>query len=606
MVAESGRSSSISLSGSADDFISPSQRHPRDTSTGENDMMDEGRKNSEEGMRDSEVLSDCSVDMPVSKILQQTDRVKWWKVYLMHFLFMWNSRTYEYASIFLIASAFPESLTATSIRGLASTISALLCSSAVGSWIDKSPSRLRTLLITICVNHTAMVAAYLCWIFWPMDPDDSSQLKGTPFSDLAKGMLFGGILFLDIVHDLSAIGYRLCLERDWVPVLVGQITAEMDYSLTQVNSVMMRIELICKLLAPSLLPLIVKSFNSPTGWILVIAASTISFWAFGVCCVRVIARGNVQLQLPKQIFTLLNGARNFTTEDTFTFPQLPSRSWPRKIYGFMYRDPATRLKHYFSFPMWPASISIALLQLTVLAYSATLITHLLEIGFSLSAITVARASGSILGLLGTIITPTAVAYLKKRYTQKLSPTRKRNEEDDKVVEAAVTRTVGFWGLTSQFLCLIPVVILLWNASDRAMGGHETVASPHVLITITLFAFLSLSRVGHFANYLMVQELGQVEIPVSQRSTFAGVEQSFKSLGELSHWLATIVWSQPEEFRWLALGSFLVTGLSVGLFGTWVRTKKSSLEGSGGEYDEIPLTDVINNEHEEHRNLTRHF
>lgn len=299
-----------------------------------------------------------------------------------------------------------------------------------------------------------MVAAYLCWLSWPAHPDDSSQVEGTPFSDLAKGMLFGGILFLDIVHDLSAIGYRLCLERDWVPVLVGPITAEMEYSLTQVNSVMMRIELTCKLLAPSLLPFIVNAFDSPTEWVLVIAASTISFLAFGVWCVQIIARGNVQLQLPKQIFTSLNMARNFCAEDTFTFPRLPSRPWPRRIYGFMYRDPATRLKHYFSFPIWPASISIALLQLTVLAYSATLITHLLEIGFSLSAITVARASGSVLGLLGTIITPAAVTYLKKLYTQKLSLIRGRNEEDNKAVEAAVTRTVGFWGLTSQFLCLV--------------------------------------------------------------------------------------------------------------------------------------------------------
>ncbi|TVY38510.1 Solute carrier family 40 member, partial [Lachnellula occidentalis] len=566
MVSGSGRSSSMSSSGSADDFINAGKMHRRDTFARENGMDDEG-KNSDEAMRDSEVLSESSDDLPVSKATQQTERAKWWKVYLMHFLFMWNSRTYEYASIFLVASAFPNSLTATSIRGLASTTSALLCSSAVGSWIDKSSSRCRTLIITICVNHAAMVAAYLCWLSWPTDHNDGSQAEGNPFSELTNGIIFGGIVFLDIVHDLSAIGYRLCLEREWVPVLVGPIAAEMDYSLTQVNSVMMRIELICKLLAPSLLPLIVKSFKSPTGWILVIAACTIAFWAFGVCCVQVISRGNVQLQLPKQIFTLLNGTRTFTTEDTFTFPQLPSRSWPRRIYGFIYRDPATRLKLYFSFPMWPASVSIALLQLTVLAYSATLITHLLEIGFSLSAITVARASGAILGLMGTIITPTAVTYLKKRYTQKLSPIRGRNEEHDRNAEAAVTRTVGFWGLTSQFLCLIPVVILLWNASDRVTGGDEA-TSPHILITITLFAFLSLSRVGHFANYLMVQELGQVEIPVSQRSTFAGVEQSFKSLGELSHWLATLIWSQPEDFRWLALGSFLVTGLSAGLFGTW--------------------------------------
>lgn len=61
------------------------------------------------------------------------ERMKWWKVYAMHFLFMWNSRTYEYVSvsstrlitpqactkasqIFLVALAFPGGLTATSIR----------------------------------------------------------------------------------------------------------------------------------------------------------------------------------------------------------------------------------------------------------------------------------------------------------------------------------------------------------------------------------------------------------------------------------------------------------------------------------------------------------
>lgn len=499
-------------------------------------------------------------------------------------------------------------------RGLASTISALLCSSAVGSWIDRSPSRLRTLLTTICVNHTAMVAAYLCWLAWPASHDAGDQAPGTPFSDLRKGLLFGSILFLDVVHDLSAIGYRLCLERDWVPVLVGPIVLEMHHGLTQVNSVMMRIELICKLIAPSLLPLIVKCFEFQSSWVLFLVIFTILFWASGVWCVQIIARGNVQLQLPKQIFTSLNAARSFSVNDTFTFPRLPTRSWPRRIYGFVYRDPMLRLKHYFSFQIWPASMAIALLQLTVLAYSATLITYLLEIGFSLSAITIARASGAILGLSGTIITPMAVNYMKKRHTKKLSSHRPRNKEDSNSIEMAVTRSVGFLGVASQFLCLvnhsflftrkeadlikIPVVVLLWNAASRATSSNESPTSPHVLITITLFAFLSLSRIGHFANYLMVQELGQVEIPASQRSTFAGVEQSFKSLCELSHWLATVVWSQPADFRWLALVSLLVTGLSAGTFGAWIGIGKKITTGAGIEYEGIPLAE-FNDDDEDH-------
>jgi len=27
------------------------------------------------------------------------ERAKWWKIYTMHFMFMWNTRTYEYASV---------------------------------------------------------------------------------------------------------------------------------------------------------------------------------------------------------------------------------------------------------------------------------------------------------------------------------------------------------------------------------------------------------------------------------------------------------------------------------------------------------------------------
>jgi iron-regulated transporter 1 len=96
---------------------------------------------------------------------------------------------------------------------------------------------------------------------------------------------------------------------------------------------------------------------------------------------------------------------------------------------------------------------------------------------------------------------------------------------------------------------------------------------------------------------MVQELGQVEIPASQRSTFAGVEQSFKSLGELSHWVATVVWSQPEDFRWLALGSLLVTGFSAGIFGAWVHKGTGIPGGHRGDYQGIPLANIDDDESE---------
>jgi iron-regulated transporter 1 len=89
-------------------------------------------------------------------------------------------------------------------------------------------------------------------------------------------------------------------------------------------------------------------------------------------------------------------------------------------------------------------------------------------------------------------------------------------------------------------------------------------------------------------HLMVQELGQVEIPASQRSTFAGTEQSFNSLFALCHWAATVGWSRPDQFRYLALGSFLVCGVGVGIFAWW---QKKSARRDGAGYESIAMGDV---------------
>lgn len=143
------------------------------------------------------------------------------------------------------------------------------------------------------------------------------------------------------------------------------------------------------------------------------------------------------------------------------------------------------------------------------------------------------------------------------------------------------------------------MIVLWNlsppspASTTPEGGETSTfdktktASLNPIIPLTLFAFLSLSRVGHYMIHLMVQELGQVEIPASQRSTFAGTEQSFNSLFALCHWAATVVWSRPEQFRMLALGSALVIGGAVCVFGSWARRPVRKVQ----KYESIAMSDV---------------
>lgn len=334
-------------------------------------------------------------------------------------------------------------------------MSALICSSAVGNWIDRSSSRLSTLLITIFVNHAAIVGSYCCWFYWPVVAGEEIAVESsTPFSTLSKGIMYGLILLLDVIHDLGAIGNRLSLERDWVPVLVGPITPETTYGLTQVNSVMVRLELTVKLIAPSLLPVIMNSFGSREGWILLLIAVTVAMWAIEAYLAKLVARENPELQDLKTPSSDPATLEDLEIEDQFVHLKSGISSLPRKMYFVLYQDPAVRLRHFFSIPMWPASISLALLQVTVLAYSATMITYLLQTGFSISIITAARASGAITGLASTAITPWLVGLLRSRYLR--GPRIDADGEDD-AAEGKVVRTVGLWGIILQFLCLVSAV-----------------------------------------------------------------------------------------------------------------------------------------------------
>lgn len=81
-----------------------------------NGGIDEGSEDGEgEDEQDDRRLSGVTIDELESlrgvfdedwdKQSRWEERLKWWKVYALHFLFMWNSGTFEYVSV-----SFPNSL----------------------------------------------------------------------------------------------------------------------------------------------------------------------------------------------------------------------------------------------------------------------------------------------------------------------------------------------------------------------------------------------------------------------------------------------------------------------------------------------------------------
>ncbi|CAL3967679.1 unnamed protein product [Diplocarpon coronariae] len=461
--------------------------------------------------------------------------IRWWRIYGLHFLFKWNARTFEYVSIILVASAFPDSLTAASVRGIVATLSSIVFSSSVGAWIDRSSNQATPFLTSVCVNHGAIVLAYLAWMFWPALVDDGSAST--------RNVLFGAIIVLDVIQNLSATANSLSLGRDWIPSLV--------------NAVVARVDLLCKVASPSLLPIVISTFSRNT-WIALVTMSTVSVWCLEGFCLHRVTRENPRLLSPR----VQSKRAEEAVEDRMGEPE----NLLGRASVHLHRRPLRRIRQFFSMAVWPASITTAFLYLTVLVYSATLITYLLQRGFSLSVVTTARTSGSLMGFVATFTTPVASRYLTRRLSLASN-------------NGIVTRKLGSWGITGQFLALIPVVLVLWNLPPSSPGVGSTAASAasqaSLLTTVTLFGFLSLSRLFLWTYSLMEQEIEQSEVPASQRSTFSGTGESFRSCFDLLHWTATVVWSRPEEFKGLAGASLCVVGGSALWFSTWARRSRPS-------------------------------
>lgn len=353
--------------------------------------------------------------------------------------------------------------------GIIKTIASICLSSSVGRWVDQSPHRLKTLLSTISQNRFAVISASTFWaLLFKYDRIFSGILQGEIFglttASIGKALLFGIILMLGILENLSASGNMLSMERDWV--VAAAAPAGERYDLTQMNASMRRIDLVCKLIAPILISVVVSMTNAFTG-VLVVASMSLLSWPVELWCAKRVWSLNHRLREPKLV------SRSQSQEATPRFSCSPGGVWVKVVQTL--REYVRDLQRYFSAVVWLPSISLAFLHLSALSYGATFITYLLSVGFALELITIARAVGSVVEISSTLVTPVGVKYLGKAVNHGRSNGEVEDIEDPSVGllesppdEVARTETglerLGLWGISWQLLNL---VIRLLNSRNIA-------------------------------------------------------------------------------------------------------------------------------------------
>lgn len=131
-----------------------------------------------------------------------------WSLFLFftsHFLFTWNDRVWEFASVVLLIAAYPLTLLPSSVLGLVCNASAIVFGPAVGRWFDCTP-RLKSVRTAIFAQRLGVAAG--CGCLWVM--------IAVNVSGHGKDGLFSVVILLGCIAKLAFVGKTAGIERDWV------------------------------------------------------------------------------------------------------------------------------------------------------------------------------------------------------------------------------------------------------------------------------------------------------------------------------------------------------------------------------------------------------
>ena len=246
-------------------------------------------------------------------------------LYVSHSLSMWNSRMYEFSVVRLLPPKYwrrvirildslhpsciprkPQSFVHKVSRfslmycgpcltlnrsGIAETVCVLFFSGALDRWIDRNPSRLQALLLTITTNRITVLVSCTTW-FLILTISNSAQ----------KHIFFAIALFLGMVEKLSRGTNILCMERDWVPTLANpcvDASSPTPYDLTYLNTVMRRIDMLCKLIAPLAVSTFISTVGSERIAVAVVAGISTLSWGLECGCVQQVWKQNGRLRAQK-------------------------------------------------------------------------------------------------------------------------------------------------------------------------------------------------------------------------------------------------------------------------------------------------------------------
>lgn len=401
------------------------------------------------------------------------------RLYISHFLTSWTDRVFDFACFLLIADIFKTSLLLASIYGFATTSSAILFGSSIGRLADAT-SRLTFVRITMLVQKGAIVTS--CTLFYLI-------LKFNYYPQF----LYPGIVLCGCLLKLAFIANNIAIEKDWIMVIAEGDTQAM-------LTVMKRIDLFCKTMAPVMIGSLM-TFGPSVGVIIIAMWNTLSLM--------------VEYQLVFQTYKaypkLASKNEDYVENQQSDDEQTPLIDNAQANSNAAPEEQHVTLLEFVRHKIFPASLAISLLYLTVLSFGGIMVSYLKMIGYTDYSLGLLRAVAGIAGVASTYILP----HLSNKI--------------------GIIRS-GIWALWFESATLVPVVISL----TAAFGGTT-------LGSFMLFGGMSISRMGLWAFDIAETILLQQMVDISQLGSISGWQHSLCNVFDLSQYIMVAIISDPKDF-----------------------------------------------------------
>lgn len=461
-----------------------------------------------------------------------------------------------------MGTLFPSTLLPVSVVLLLENVACAALSSSMGAWVDNT-GRLMVVRVSLVLQNLAVLAsagALLCLYAYREEPDGPGVLDETP--PLLAVLAFLLLCVCNAAASLFSIASSLSVERDWVVTLA----AEDEALLAETNAVMQRIDLVCKVGAPSVLGFLLQVAPVWAGLLAVAAWNLLS--------------GLPELLVLQSVYTAekgrlaksgcddelvtgdvrdegLGGAEHPSAGDGEEEEGVGEKEEPetaeklslsQRCIGFVVQV-ASAWVEYVRHRVLLASLSYCMLYLTVLAPGGLMTSYLVSVGVANWILGVYSGVSAIVGLTATYVVP-------------------------RLVPAVGLKVTGMASLWLQVTLLSPCIAMFllprWWAVYVFMG------------------LVSLSRFPLWAFDLVERQVMQTAIEEKKRGAVNSVESSLTNVAMIVASGLGIVFSAPAQFIWLVCISLSAVILAAVLYSLWCLVIPTVKQTSDDENNEVEL------------------